>query len=100
MADLNSMKTKQTVTLFSMFPELIPMENLKYVNIDRKFVFRKISSSTPGTKVKILHNKLGNTNPGSKHFVNSERLQNTIFKVSSTTKTTNGGLLFTNPAAN
>ena len=27
----NSVKTNQTPTLFSTFPELIPMENLKYV---------------------------------------------------------------------
>ena len=32
MADLNSEKKNQIATLFSMFHELIPMENLKYVN--------------------------------------------------------------------
>ena len=75
-----------------MFLKLIPKETLKVC-------FQENSSSIPSRKVKILHNKLGNTNTRSKHLASSERLQNTIFKVSSTTEKANGDLLFTKPAA-
>ena len=44
-------------------------------------------------------NKLRNTNTRSKHLSSSERLQNIIFKVSSTTENANGDLLFTKTAA-
>ena len=67
--------------------------------MDKKVVFRKNSGSTLSRKVKILYNKLGNTNTKSKHIVNSKRLQNTIFKVSSTTEKVNGDLLFTKKTA-
>lgn len=40
-----------------------------------------------------------NTNTRSKHLGSSERLQNIIFKVSSTTENANGDLLFTKTAA-
>ena len=66
--------------------------------MDKKFVCRKHSGSTPIREVKIFHNKLGNTNTKSKHHVNSERSQNTILKVSITTEKTNGDILFTKAA--
>ena len=52
----------------------------------------KDSSGTPIRKVERLHNKLWNTNTRSKHLVSSERLQNTIFNISSKTERSNGDL--------
>ena len=42
---------------------------------------------------------MGKTNTRSKHLASSERLQNTIFKVSITAEKANRVLLFTKPAA-
>ena len=67
--------------------------------MDKKFVFRKNSSSTPNRKVKIFHNKSGNTNTRLKYLVSSERLQNTILNGSSTTEKANEDLLSTKPTA-
>ena len=64
-----------------------------------KCVFKKNSSSTPSRKVKTLHNKSRNTDTRSKHLVSSERLQDTVYKVSGTIEKVKGGLLFAKPAA-
>ena len=67
--------------------------------MDKKFVLRKNSGSTPNRKVKIFHNKSRNTNTRLKYLVGSKSLQNIILNGSSTTEKANGDLLSTKPTA-
>ena len=67
--------------------------------MNKKFVLRKNSGSTPNRKVKIFHNKSRNTNTRLKYLVSSKSLQNIILNGSSTTEKANGDLLSTKPTA-